>query len=211
MTFFDSSALTSLEHLYKINLINSSSGFKSANLIATKSKDGISNVAIFSSVIHLGSKPPLLAFIVRPTTVQRNTYQNLKDTGVYTINHVYQDIIEEAHHTSAKYGDDISEFSMTDLEEVYRPNCLAPFVKGSPVQLKMEFKEEHHFSINKTIMIIGEIKEMYIQDDILENDGLINLSAGNVTAINGLDTYTLPKFKTRLGYQRPRTKLEQSI
>lgn len=207
MIFFDSDSFASMDHLYRINLINSSSGFKSANLIATKSDDGISNVAIFSSVIHLGSNPPLLAFVVRPTTVERNTYRNIKNTGCFTINHVQQDIIEDAHHTSAKYGPEISEFSMTNLEEIYRNDCHAPFVDKAPVQLKMKFREEHHFDINKTIMVIGEVLEIYIKEEILEADGLINLSAAKVAAINGLDTYTLPQYAKRLAYQRPKNNV----
>jgi flavin reductase (DIM6/NTAB) family NADH-FMN oxidoreductase RutF len=59
----------------RLNLINSCTGYKSANLIATKSVDGAVNVAIFSSITHLGSNPALIGFIVRPT-VPRNTYKN---------------------------------------------------------------------------------------------------------------------------------------
>ena len=63
----------------RLNLINSCTGYKSANLIATKSKDGISNVALFSSVTHIGSNPPMISFITRPLTVKRDTYTNIKD------------------------------------------------------------------------------------------------------------------------------------
>jgi len=204
MKFFDQKDLASLDHLYRINLINSSSGFKSANLIATKSKEGVANVAVFSSVIHLGSDPPLLGFLTRPTTVPRNTYKNIKETGCYTINHIYEDIIKDAHHCSAKYDASISEFSMTGLKEEYDHTCMVPFVKGAPVQLQMKFREEHHFKINGTIMIIGEIIEIYIKEELLKDDGFIDLSEGQITAINGLDGYTIPKLKTRLPYQRPK-------
>ena len=97
-------------HLYKINLMNSISGFKSANLIATKSKDNYTNVAVFSSVMHYGSSPAILGFVLRPTTVIRNTYNNIKETGFYTINAINESIIDDAHHTSAKYSAEISEF-----------------------------------------------------------------------------------------------------
>ena len=204
MKYFDQKYLASLDHLYRINLVNSSSGFKSANLIATQNKEGVSNVAVFSSVIHLGSNPPLLGFVTRPTTVPRNTYKNIKETGYYTINHVYEEIIEDAHHCSAKYDASISEFSMTGLKEVYDHSCKAPFVKGAPVQLHMEFREEHRFKINGTIMIIGEIMGMYIQEELLKEDGFIDLAEGKISAINGLDGYTIPQLKTRLPYQRPR-------
>jgi len=204
MKYFDQKYISKLDDLYRINLINSSSGFKSANLIATKSKEGNSNVAVFSSVIHLGSNPPLLGFVMRPATVPRNTYKNIKETGCYTINHIYEDIIEDAHHCSAKYDASVSEFSMTDLKESYDHSCLAPFVQGAPIQLHMQFREEHHFKINGTIMIIGEIIGIYIKEELIQEDGFIDLAAGKIAAISGLDGYTLPKFKTRLPYQRPK-------
>ena len=102
MTYFSESDIQNLEHLYKINLINSCSGYKSANLIGSKSEDGIENVAVFSSVTHIGSSPAMLGFFLRPTTVIRNTYENIKTTGYYTINHIHKSITKDAHHTSAK-------------------------------------------------------------------------------------------------------------
>lgn len=196
--------IADLYHLYRINLINSTSGFKSANLIATKSKSGYENVAIFSSVTHIGSNPPLLGFFCRPTTVTRNTYNNIKETGSYTINHVSEAIIEEAHHTSAKYDGTISEFDKTNLTPLYRKDCLVPFVNEAPVQLQMKFKEEYHIKANDTILVIGEIQKLHIKKGLLEDDGLINLSKANIATINGLDTYAIPKHKIRLGYQKPK-------
>lgn len=193
-----------MEHLYRINLINSCSGYKSANLIGTKSRAGISNVAVFSSVTHLGSNPALLGFFLRPTTVMRNTYDNIKETGVYTINHIYEDVIEDAHHTSAKYDASISEFDVTKLKENYKDPIFAPFVEESPIQMEMRYVEEYPIKANGTILVIGKIETLYINDNLLENDGFINLSKGKVASINGLDGYAIPQLKTRLNYQRPK-------
>lgn len=204
MKHFSKNNIEELHHLYRINLINSCSGFKSANLIGTKSKDEVENVAIFSSVTHIGSSPPLLGFFCRPTTVIRNTYENIKETGVYTINHIHENNIEDAHHTSAKYNRNISEFEATNLVSEYKNDCFAPYVKGAPVQLEMKFIEEYHISANDTILIIGEIQNLYLNEGLLEKDGFINLSKANVAAINGLDGYTIPTLKTRLAYQRPK-------
>lgn len=202
--YFTLKDINALEHLYKINLINSCSGFKSANLIATKSKDGYENVAVFSSVIHIGSAPPLLGFICRPTTVMRNTYSNIKETGTYTINHIHEDHIVDAHHTSAKYGSDISEFDKTNLVSEYKKDCYAPFVKNAPISMEMKFVEEYFIKANDTIMVIGEIQGLHLNDDLLEKDGYVDLTKAKVSAINGLDGYTIPKLKTRLEYQRPK-------
>lgn len=204
MIYFSNKDVSKLEHLYKINLINSCSGYKSANLIGTKSVSGISNVAIFSSVIHLGSDPALLGFILRPTTVARNTYDNIKNTGFYTINHIHQSILEDAHHTSAKYDKNVSEFDKTTLEEHYLNNHFAPYVKHAPIQLGMSYLEEYDIKANGTILLIGKIEHINLQENILQTDGFINLSEAKIAAINGLDGYAIPELKTRFGYQRPK-------
>lgn len=198
--------IDSLDHLYKINLINSVSGFKPANLIGTKSKENITNVAVFSSIVHYGSAPPILGFVVRPTSVRRNTYDNIKETGYFTINHIHNDIIQDAHHTSAKYSSEISEFDKTNLNEEYLNNFYAPFVEGSPVKIGLKYLEEYHIKANNTILVLGEIIDLYIDDPLIKEDGFIDLAEGNVTAINGLDAYVVPetKTKTRLSYQRPK-------
>ena len=199
-----------LDHVYRINLINSCSGFKSANLLGTKSNAGAPNVAVFSSVTHLGSKPPLLGVIFRPVSdVPRNTYENIRETGQFTVNHIDIPIIEDAHHTSAKYAKEVSEFGMTNLKEEYKNEWHAPFVKNAPIQMALTYCEEYLIKSNNCIQLIGEIKDLYIREDLLEADGFINLSRGNVVAINGLDGYNVPKLKTRIKYQRPKKDLKK--
>ena len=193
-----------LPHIYKINLINSCSGYKSANLLGTKSNTGVENVAVFSSVTHIGSSPAMFGLFLRPTTVLRNTYENIKETGFYTINHIHKAILEDAHHTSAKYKANISEFDKTNLSSEYKNGFLAPFVKDAPLQLAMEYVEEYHIKANNTILLIGKITDLYINDDLLEKDGFVNLSKAKVAAINGLDGYAVPHLEARFGYQRPK-------
>lgn len=204
MTYISNEELDNLHHIYRINLINSCSGYKSANLIGTKSSNGIENVAVFSSVTHIGSNPPMLGFFCRPTTVLRNTYENIKSTGYYTINHIHFPILEDAHHTSAKYDAKISEFDKTNLISEYKNEFKAPFVKGTPLQLAMEYVEEYIIKANDTILVIGKIIGLHLNDDLIEDDGFINLSKAQVAAINGLDGYAIPELNKRFDYQRPK-------
>jgi flavin reductase (DIM6/NTAB) family NADH-FMN oxidoreductase RutF len=204
MTYISNEELDNLHHIYRINLINSCSGYKSANLIGTKSSNGIENVAVFSSVTHIGSNPPMLGFFCRPTTVLRNTYENIKSTGFYTINHIHFPILEDAHHTSAKYDAQISEFDKTNLISEYKNEFKAPFVKGTPLQLAMEYVEEYIIKANDTILVIGKIIGLHLNDDLIEDDGFINLSKAKVAAINGLDGYAIPELNKRFDYQRPK-------
>ena len=204
MKTFTNQEIKALEHIYKINLVNSITGYKPANLVGTISNTGNTNVAVFSSVIHLGSSPALLGMVFRPTTVARNTYDNIKENGCYTLNHIHQEIIEDAHHTSAKYPSEISEFEMTGLQEEYKPNCPSPFAQGAPVQIEMKYVNEYAIQENGTILLIGSVEKVHIQESLIEKDGFVNLSKGKVVAINGLDGYIKTESVERQSYQRPK-------
>jgi len=195
-------AIDQMEKIERLNLINSCTGYKSANLLATKSVDGKSNVAIFSSITHLGSSPALIGFIMRPTTVPRDTYKNIKETGYFTVNHITVDMIADAHHTSANYDLGISEFDKTNLEEEYKNGIEIPFVKGSPVQLYCKYVNEYHIKENDTIHLIASIENLFFEEELAHKDGWLQIDRGNVVAINGLDGYCLPKLVDRFQYAR---------
>lgn len=131
MISFDKNKIENLDKIYRLNLINSCTGYKSANLIGSVDMNGNTNLAIFSSITHLGSDPAMIGFVLRPRTVPRNTYNNLFTTKFFTVNHVKSDDIEDAHHTSAKYPKEISEFDKTKFEAEYLDGFIAPYVKGS--------------------------------------------------------------------------------
>ncbi|MDR6846695.1 flavin reductase [Flavobacterium granuli] len=192
--------ISQMDKIEKLNLINSCTGFKSANLIATKSIEGNTNVAIFSSVTHLGSSPSLIGFIVRPTTAPRDTYKNIMETGYFTVNHITIDMIADAHHTSADYDSGISEFDKTDLEEEYKEGFNIPFVKGSPVQLYCKYVNEYIIKENDTIHIIASIEHIFFDEALEHKDGWLQLDKGNIVALNGVDGYFLPTLIDRFQY-----------
>ena len=191
-----------MDKVYRLNLINSCTGYKSANLIATKSIEGDLNVAIFSSITHLGSNPAMLGFIVRPTTVPRDTYKNIRETLYFSVNHVSVEIIADAHHTSAAYDAGISEFEKTNLKSEFKDGIETPFVSGAPVQLLCKYLNEYPIEENGTIHIIASIEAVFYMDDLAHEDGWLQLDRGNVVAINGLDGYCLPILQDRLKYAR---------
>ena len=204
MKYFDSNAIKNFKKVYRLNMINSITGYKSANMIGSRSNSGNENLAIFSSVTHLGSNPPLLSFTLRPNTVPRHTYKNFKENKVFTVNHVTLYQIEDAHHTSAKYDEEISEFNQTALRPEYKNDFYAPFVKGSPVQLGCRYLNEYDIIENGCVLIVAAIEHIFIENQLLKDDGWVKLEDGDVMTINGLDGYALPKLRKRLDYARPK-------
>ena len=204
MKHFSQKDIDTLSKIYRLNLINSATGYKSAQLVGSVSSEGNENLAVFSSIVHLGSNPALIGMILRPTTVPRHTYANMKATGVFTLNAIRESQIEDAHHTSASYPESISEFDKTQLKVERKKNFLAPFVKDSPIQMACKYLNEYHIKENDTLLIVGSIEDLYVKDSILLEDGWIQLDLGGIVTINGLDGYAIPKLQERFPYARPK-------
>ena len=204
MRHFELEELEGLSKIYRLNLINSVTGYKSAHLIGSISPSGDENLAVFSSIIHLGSNPALIGFILRPKTVPRNSHANMKSTGVFTLNAISSNQIEDAHHTSAKYPDNISEFDQTNLEPEIKQGWKAPYVKGAQIQIGCSYVNEYLIKENDTVLVVGKIEHLFIEEQLLGKDGWIQLDKGNIVSINGLDGYAIPTLIKRFEYARPK-------
>jgi len=196
--------IQSLEKYYRINLINQMSGIKSAHLIGSSDVDKVSNLGIFNSIVHIGANPPCLGFVMRPLLVDRNTYNNIKSTGFYTVNQVNQDIYIDSHHTSAKYPADKSEFDFTRLNELYIDHFPAPFVAESKIKIGLSYVEEHNIEFNNSIFLVGKIEIILLDEKILEEDGHIKHEVANTVAVSGLDTYYSCEKLSREDFARPK-------
>ena len=199
---FSKDRIAALEKHTRTHFINSLSGFKSANLIGTQDLQGNTNLAIVSSVIHLGAHPPLVGMIMRPHSVPRHTFENILETGVYTINQVNSDIYQQAHQTSARYAKDESEFDATGLKTEYLNDFKAPFVAQSRLKYAVKFVENQHLAVNGTELVIGEIMDVYVDKSALQSDGFLDLQAIDTVAVTGLDSYHTANKLNRLPYAK---------
>ncbi len=200
---FDSDAITKMDKRFRANFINSVTGYKSANLLGTISNKGIPNLAIFSSVTHLGSNPALLGFITRPAVVPRHTYQNILENKQFTVNHIHSDIIQQSHQTAARYDEEVSEFDITGLTAEYLEGIQAPFVKEAHIKIACRYVNEYRIKENNTVLVVAEIKDIYLPEASFIADGWIDLSITQGVTINGLDSYASPKPLDRFAYAKP--------
>tara|TARA_B100001758_G_C18409482_1_gene614571 strand:+ start:1041 stop:1667 length:627 start_codon:yes stop_codon:yes gene_type:complete len=175
--------LKKMERVKRLKLINSISGIKSANLIGTKSKNGISNLCIISSVTHIGSNPPLIGFISRPNNkVKRDTFNNISENPYFTINSVEHSKVQNAHMTSAKYDKKISEFDKCGFKEIYIKDFPIPFVSSSRLKIGLKLMQKLKL-INGTYFIIGQIEILNMP--LHDVDKIMKKNIGVV----GLNTY----------------------
>lgn len=192
-------------------IINCLSGFKSANLVATRDQNGVSNLSMISSCFHLGASPPLMGFIQRPHSNKspRHTLMNIKDSGFYSINHITEDFYKRAHQSSARYPMETSEFDLCGLTEEYKEEFGAPFVAESPLQIGLELKEVLDIQQNNTHLVIGEVQVIYVEERAYRKDGFLDLEAIGSLCCSGLDSYHKTQRLARLSYAKPNEEVKE--
>tara|TARA_B110000008_G_scaffold201811_1_gene200460 strand:- start:143 stop:778 length:636 start_codon:yes stop_codon:yes gene_type:complete len=188
--YLNKDSIQQLEKFNRINLMNSITGISPANLIGTISNDSIENLAIFSSIVHIGSNPPLMGFILRPTKkIRRDTYENIIETNKFTINHINSDMIERSHYTSVKFDKNESEFQKCRLTAEYLNNFQAPYVKESYAKVGLELEDIQSIKSNGCRLIIGRVERLYVPDSAIYKNGNIQLNLSNSIGVGGLNTY----------------------
>lgn len=195
--------LQQMDRFSRAHLINSLSGFKSVSLIATVDPSGRSNLAIFSNIVHLGADPALIGFVNRPVEAAPHTIGNIEKTGIYTINHIHEEIMAAAHQTSAKYPEGVSEFDATGLTPEYYHGITVPYVRESRVKYRLQLREIIPIRHNNTFFVIGEIVHIVLPAEIMGQDGFLSLEDAGTMCSLGIDAYYTTQKRARLAYARP--------
>lgn len=208
---FTTEDFANMESRWRAAFMNSLSGFKSASLVGSIDRQSRTNLAIFSSVVHIGSNPALIALINRPDSVDRHTLGNIMETECLTINHINSEIYKKAHQTSARYAKHISEFDATGLTTEFGSLIKAPYVKESRIKYGLQFVEHHDLKINGTIMIIGKVVEILIPENCILPHGAIAIEKAGTIAVSGLDSYHKTELLSRLSYAKPDRLPEELI
>ena len=204
MTFFSEEHILQMPKVKRLNIINSITGIKPANLISTIDERNRHNLAIFSSVVHLGSNPALIGFILRPQEkIRRHTYENILENGYYTINHLPNHKTLEGHYTSAKFDKETSEYDICHFTPEYQHEFPVPYVKESFLKMGLKHVESIPIKYNGTVMIVGKILQVYVAKSSLSEEGYINLEEAKSVGISGLNTYYDLKKIASYPYARP--------
>ena len=192
-----------MDQRFRTQLINSMPGVKALNLVGTRDAESRENLAVFNSIFHVGANPPYLGMVVRPDSVDRHTWQNIQATGSYTLNAVGADFYAKAHQTSARYDNQTSEFDAVGLNPEYRDGVIAPFVGESAIKIGLELQEFQRVECNGTLIVIGKVVYVEIEDELITDDGSVDLVKAQSVGSIGLDGYVDLSWIDRLSYAKP--------
>ena len=190
----------------RARLVNSISGFKSANIVGTADAAGQPACCIVSSVVHLGSNPALMGVVFRPPGGDAHNYNNLAVSGAFTLSHVTAEHYLAAHQTSARYPEAVSEFDAVGLTPHWHRNSeeqfQAPAVEESPVRMGLKVAEDMLLP-NGCRFVVGAVQWVDYQSSAQADDGFLDLAALGTVCIGGLDAYHTASRLGRLSYAKP--------
>jgi flavin reductase (DIM6/NTAB) family NADH-FMN oxidoreductase RutF len=183
--------------------MNAISGPKPLFLMGTKHASGVSNLGLFSNLLHVGAHPPTLAVLFRPLTVARHSYHNLMEQKQATLNLVSESMLSKAHLCSASFPEEVSEFQEAGFAEEYSASWEAPAVKESPLQLGVVPVEEHCLEVNNTVLVVLKVEWVRLKGVSAERDGFLDLNKLEAVSANGLDAYAGLKQVSKFLYAKP--------
>lgn len=166
-----------LESQEKYRLLNGGITPRPIAWISTRSRDNIDNLAPYSFFTVASCNPPVLLYtqVTQRSGIDKDTLQNLIETGECVVNIVNSALLEKMNLTSASLKIDESEFDFADVESCASYKVQPSSVKDAPIRYECTLREVIPVSDLPTggTVILLDVKYVYVRDD-LYNDGNIN-------------------------------------
>lgn len=171
--------------------------------VSTIGADGVRNAAPFSFFNVFGEDPPVVGFsaIDRAPGDKKDTGRNVRDTGVFVVNLVDEDRINQMNVTAAEFTQEVDEFSRSGLASEASLTVAAPRIAESPVSMECRLHSIVPLGESRSL-ILGTVLMMHIRDDMIADAGrfhintqklrLIGRAQGNTYVRTG-DTFELER------------------
>ena len=144
--------------------------------ISTRSKDGIDNLAPYSFFTVASCNPPVLLYtqVTQRSGIDKDTLQNLKETGECEVNIVNAHLLEKMNTTSASIAIDKSEFDLAQVRQSNSCNVIPFSVAESPIRYECTLREVisvGDLPAGGTIVLL-DVKSVYVRDDLYTDEGI---------------------------------------
>lgn len=165
---------------------------------STMDKNGKPNLSPFSFFNIFSSNPPILVFSparrVRNNTI-KHTLINCEETRQVVINMVNFEIVQQMSLSSTEYPDGVNEFLKSGLTPI-PSELVKPYrVAESPVQFECKVNEIIPLGMEGGAgnLIICEVLKMHINEEILDEDGMIDPIKIDLVSRLGANWYSRAK------------------
>jgi flavin reductase (DIM6/NTAB) family NADH-FMN oxidoreductase RutF len=147
--------------------------------------DGVVNVAPFSYFMGLSSEPATMVVSVghKRDGSQKDTLRNLRESKKCTICMVDAKLLEKMHFSSKELDASLSEADVFNIPLTRPYNNFPPMVEGTPSAFFCEYYQELELKGSKTIPLVVEIKQQYIDDDCISDNETLHIQYDAVARV----------------------------
>jgi flavin reductase (DIM6/NTAB) family NADH-FMN oxidoreductase RutF len=181
--------VSGLEGQEKYRLLNGGVTPRPIAWISTRSRDNIDNLAPYSFFTIASCNPPVLLYtqVTQRSCIDKDTLQNLMETGECVINVVNASLLEKMNITSASLDIDESEFNFADVESCSSYKVLPCSVRESPIRYECSLREVISISELPTggKVILLDVKFIYVRDDLYKNGNIDQQLVDSVGKMGG--------------------------
>lgn len=179
---------------------------------STIDKNGNVNLSPYSFFNVFSAKPPIAIFSparrVRDNTI-KHTLENVLETGEVVINIVNYAMVQQMSLASTEYPKGVNEFVKAGFTELASEMVKPPRVKEAPVQLECKVKQviELGQEAGAGNLVICEILLIHINEDVLDDKGLIDQHKIDLVARMGYNWYCRASGNSLFEVPKPLTTL----
>lgn len=124
------------------------------------------NLAPYSFFAPTAYVPPQLVF---SSTGQKDTLNNIRETGVFAVNIAGADHLEAVSDSSAMLPPEVDEFAQYGVEKAACTTITCPRVAHAPATLECHLSQIVQLKGENNFMVLGEVVGIHLRDDCLRN------------------------------------------
>ena len=148
-----------------------------------------SNILTIAWTGIINSEPPMVSVSIRPS---RYSYNIIKETKEFVLNIPDEKLVWQADFCGTKSGRQIEDkFKEAGLTKEESKKVKAPAIKVCPISLECKVKEIKNLGSHDIFM--AEIVAVNAKEEVLDENGNINLSKANALAYLGQEYFVANK------------------
>jgi flavin reductase (DIM6/NTAB) family NADH-FMN oxidoreductase RutF len=157
----------------------------------------VANIITLAWAGTVCSEPPAVGLGIRPSRYSHNLIKNSKE---FVVNIPPARLVKETDYCGVTSGKDVDKFTETRLTPEPADKVKAPLIRECPVNMECKLKSTvplgaHH-------LFIGEIVQVHIDQDVLDEKGHIDFKKADPFTYNQGEYWTLNKKIGTYGYSK---------
>jgi len=162
--------------------------------IATRGANGQDNLAPYSFFNAVAYVPPQVMFSSTSAKPDRDgtkdSVGNIRDTGVFCVNIVGEDLQDAMNRTSGPWDRGVDEFTDAGIDRAECETIACSRVAQAPAALECKLTQIVTLPGEANVVVFGEVTGVHMRDDCL-TDGLFDPSKYRPLARMGYQDYTV--------------------